>query len=109
MSYTVRLTSSAEADLRNLFDYISLNSGKERASAAVARISGLFKPMAAHPESGQVPPELQELGITGFRQLVEPPCRLIYSVNVELHAVYVLVIADGRRDFSSLLQRRLLS
>lgn len=108
MKYSVYLTRSAETDLRNLYDYISHRSGRERAAAAVTQISELFTLMASHPESGLAPRELQQLGITEFRQLARPPWRMIYSIDSDSNTVYVLVIADGRRDFSALLQQRLL-
>jgi toxin ParE1/3/4 len=53
-----------------------------------------------------VPGELETLGIREFRQLLFAPYRLIYRIAAD--SVYVLVIADGRRDMQTLLERRLL-
>jgi toxin ParE1/3/4 len=41
-----------------------------------------------------------------YREISFKPYRIIYRVMAE--NVYVLVIADGRRDMQALLQRRLL-
>ena len=49
----------------------------------------------------------QRLGIRDFRQILLPPYRLIYRVMDG--TVFILLIADGRRDVQALLERRLLS
>ena len=46
------------------------------------------------------------MGIREFRELFFKPYRIIYRIVGR--NVYVLLIADGRRDFQTLLQRRLL-
>jgi toxin ParE1/3/4 len=46
------------------------------------------------------------LGLREFRQVLFKPYRMIYRVME--NNVYVLLIADGRRDMQKLLQRRLL-
>jgi toxin ParE1/3/4 len=46
------------------------------------------------------------IGLREYREILGKPYRIIYRVMAE--NVYVLVIADGRRDMQALLQRRLL-
>ncbi|MDE0103485.1 MAG: type II toxin-antitoxin system RelE/ParE family toxin [Bryobacterales bacterium] len=46
------------------------------------------------------------IGIREYREVFVKPYRIIYRVTAE--TVYVLLIADGRRDMQSLLLRRLL-
>jgi len=62
--------------------------------------------LAAFPDRGSHPKELQALGIREYRQTFSKPHRLIYRVIGR--QVFIYVIADGRRDMQSLLQRRLL-
>ena len=50
--------------------------------------------------------ELLDIGVRECREVFFKPYRTIYRVIGE--TVYVLVIADGRRDMRSLLERRLL-
>ena len=45
-------------------------------------------------------------GIREYREIFFKPYRIIYRVME--NNVYVLAIADGRRDMRTLLQRRLL-
>ncbi|HDR16533.1 MAG TPA: hypothetical protein ENN79_13840, partial [Desulfobacteraceae bacterium] len=53
------------------------------------------------------PKELLALGIREYREIFFKPYRIIYRVMDK--NVYVLLIADGRRDMQTLLQRRLLA
>ena len=107
MNAKVRFTKGAEADLLEVRRYIRKRDGAVRAREALDRLKETIMLLETQPEAGPVPEELASLGITEYRQLVSPPFRVIYML-VDDH-VYVLVIADGRRDFQSLLKRRLLA
>jgi toxin ParE1/3/4 len=51
-------------------------------------------------------PELREIGVTEYREVVRKPYRIVYfTVGRQ---VYVVAILDGRRDLEDLLARRLL-
>ena len=63
--------------------------------------------LTVHPERGTYPKELSALGIQEYRQTFFKPYRVIYRITGQ--AVYIVLIADGRRDMQSLLIRRLLS
>lgn len=106
MKAKVHFTKGAEADLREISRYILKRDGADRAREAINRLQDAILLLESQPEAGSVPAELAPLGITDYRQLVSPPFRIIYT-QVGDH-VYVLVVADGRRDFQSLLKWRLL-
>jgi toxin ParE1/3/4 len=65
-----------------------------------------FKGLSESPERGSYPKELLTLGIREYRQIFFKPYRVIYRIMGD--RAYVLLIADGRRDMETLLQRRLL-
>lgn len=102
----VFLTAGAERDLAELRDRMAALRGTDAGEALLDRMLARIEALERFPHRGSVPPELDALGIADFRQLVDPPFRLIY--RVQDGAVYVLLIADGRRDFRTLLERRLL-
>ena len=58
------------------------------------------------PHRGAIPAELERLGIGDFRQTLLAPYRIVYRVVAD--SVYIMLIADGRRDLQALLERRLL-
>ena len=67
---------------------------------------GLFFSLSENPGRGAYPKELLAVGLREYREIFFKPYRIIYRVIAE--NVYVMVIADGRRDMQTLLQRRLL-
>lgn len=58
------------------------------------------------PERGNIPKELERLGIKEFRELHYKPYRVIYRIRARQVVVYCVL--DGRRDMQTLLQQRLL-
>ena len=106
MSYQVFLTDDAAYDLEDIYRYISFHDAPEKADYVLDKIEELFSSLADNPERGAYPNELLAVGLREYREIYFKPYRIIYRV-IEQH-VYVMVIADGRRDMQSLLQRRLL-
>ncbi len=62
--------------------------------------------LSHYSERGAHSREFLALGICDFRHAQFPPYRMIYRVLGK--QVFLLVVADGRRDFQTLLERRLL-
>ena len=106
MSFAVFLTDDAARDLEELYDYIARHDAEEKAAYVLDLIEKDVNSLADQPHRGTYPGELLELGIRDFREVFFKPYRIIYRVMDK--RVYVLLIADGRRDMQTLLQRRLL-
>ena len=106
MSFQVFLTDDAAYDLQDLYDYIESHDLPEKADYVLDKIEEAFSSLADNPERGAYPNELVAVGLREYREIYFKPYRIIYRI-IAKH-VYVMVIADGRRDMQSLLQRRLL-
>jgi toxin ParE1/3/4 len=106
MSYQVFLTDDASCDLEELFDYIEAYDTLEKADYVVDKIEEAFSSLSDNPERGAYAKELLAVGLREYREVYFKPYRIIYRI-IARH-VYVMVIADGRRDMQILLQRRLL-
>jgi toxin ParE1/3/4 len=106
MSFAVFLTNDAAGDLDELYDYPVLQDGPQKADYVLDQIAKAFSRLTEFPDRGVYPKELRALGIIEYREIFFKPYRIIYRV-IEKN-VYVLLIADGRRDLQALLQRRLL-
>ena len=106
MSSTVFLTADASRDLEEIYQYIARHDAPEKAEQVLSKIERSIKNLSKYPERGVYPKELLSLGIRDYREVFFKPYRLIYRVIND--RVYVLLIADGRRDMQTLLQRRLL-
>jgi toxin ParE1/3/4 len=107
MAFAVFLTNDVAMDLDEIHDYIAVHDAPREADYVLDRMEKVFSKMTEFPERGAYPTELKALGIREYREVLFKPYRVIYRV-IE-NNVYVMLIADGRRDMQSLLQRRLLS
>lgn len=106
MSYTVFLTDDAASDLEDLYDYLESHDEPEKADYVLNKIEAAFQSLADNPERGTYPNELLAIGLREYREIYFKPYRIIYRVVA--NNVFIMVIADGRRDMQALLQRRLL-
>ncbi len=106
MSFRVQLTDDAARDLEAICDYIDRHDSPARADHVLERIERTFQALSEHPQRGSYPRELLDVGVREYREVFFKPYRIIYRVIGD--TVFVLVIADGRRDMQTLLQRRLL-
>ena len=106
MGLPVFLTDDAAQDLEEIVEYIAEHDSPAKADHVLDRIESAIGTLSHHPHRGAYPKELLELGIHEYRQVFFKPYRIIYRVCAD--TVYIYLIADGRRDMQSLLQRRLL-
>ncbi|RJR41105.1 MAG: type II toxin-antitoxin system RelE/ParE family toxin [Deltaproteobacteria bacterium] len=107
MSWKVLLTADAGRDLEDLYDYINVHDVPGKADHVLERLEQAFTGLSENPHRGAYPKELLSIGIREYREIFFKPYRIIYRV-VD-NNVFVLLIADGRRDMQTLLQRRLLA
>ena len=106
MMYQVFLTDDASRDLEELYDHIEFHDAPEKADYVLDQVEEVFSSLSENPERGAYPKELLAAGLREYREIYFKPYRIIYRVIAE--NVYVMVVADGRRDMQTLLQRRLL-
>lgn len=105
----VIVTDGAERDLNGIYRRRLTQRGPDGLDGAEAVLDELLaaiEGLAQFPERGPVPPELDALGIRTYRQLSLPPWRIIYRAGDG--SVMVMLVADSRRDFRTLLEERLL-
>ena len=98
--------TALKRDLETIYDFIAENDTQANANYVLDKLMEVAASLAAYPERGAYPKELLALGIREYREVFFKPYRIIYRVIGKV--VHVMLIADGRRDIQSLLQRRLL-
>ena len=106
---SVVITRDAERDLQDIFEFIATHDSLARAVAALTQIERVVESVESLGKQsmrGAVVPELAALGMQHYRQLIARPYRVIYHKR-DAH-VFVVLIADARRDMQTLLQQRLL-
>ena len=107
MPFEVFLTADAARDLDEIYQYIALHDAPGKAEHVLTGIEKAFDSLSETPDRGVTPKELLDLGIRDYREIFFKPYRVIYRVFGNV--VHVFLIADGRRDMQTLLQRRLLN
>jgi plasmid stabilization system protein ParE len=98
-------TAVAAGDLERIAYYLAGESPL-RAATIIARSVERAESLASLPNRGRTPPELRSIGDRTWRELQEPPWRIIYRRRedvVQIHAVL-----DGRRNLEDILMERLL-
>jgi toxin ParE1/3/4 len=107
MPFEVLLTEDANRDLEEIYAYVAEHDSPGKAEDLLGRIEEVIERLSTYPDRGSYPKELSVLGIREYRQTFFKPYRIIYRVVSK--RVYIYLIADGRRDFQTLLARRLLA
>ncbi|MFW2374821.1 MAG: type II toxin-antitoxin system RelE/ParE family toxin [Gammaproteobacteria bacterium] len=103
--YQVRLTSEAEKDIEDIYDYIAKKDTLQNAEHVLDKLQQLILTLDETPERGHYPPELSRQGIKEFREVIFKTYRVICEVAGNKAIVHLCV--DGRRDMKTLLERRL--
>lgn len=98
-------TNEAGLDLEEIIEYIS----QDKITSAIS----LYKTIKSkclllknNPDKYRIVPELFDLGITNFREIVHSPYRIIYRIT--LQEVHIIAVVDSRRDFETFIFNRLL-
>ena len=104
--HEVLLTQDAQADLQDLYEYISEHDAPLKADAVLNKLEALIASLSHFPERGAVTNELRDIGIRDYREVYFKPYRVIYRLIDA--KVFVYLIVDGRRDMQTLLTQRLM-
>jgi toxin ParE1/3/4 len=106
MAYAVVLTTDAAREVRDIDAYIAWRDSVEAACSVVEGLGQVVAGLGENPQWGNYPKELLALGVQEFREMHFKPYRVIYRVIDK--TVYILCVADGRRNIQRLLLHRLL-
>ena len=108
-TWKVAFTRQADVDILEIFAFIAERDGADAAEAVLEKFIAARDSLRELPDRGRIPPELERVNIFSFREIQVRPYRVVYQVNNATHEVYIHVVADGRRNFTELLKKRLFS
>ena len=103
--FEVLWTKSAEYDLEIIIEYIKLDSvsiAKEIFFELIKECENLYY----FPQRKRVVPELQQIGIFKYREIIYKRWRVIFKIEKE--KVYILLVADSSRNLEDILFQRLM-
>ncbi|MEX2178201.1 MAG: type II toxin-antitoxin system RelE/ParE family toxin [Gemmatimonadaceae bacterium] len=104
-SHQVRWTEGAARDLEAIAEYVANDFG-QRAAELRSHLVDAAESLGRHPARGRVVPELHDLGVDLWRELVVGNYRIMY--RIQSRRVLVSVVLDGRRDVEHVLLERLI-
>jgi toxin ParE1/3/4 len=104
-AYQVRWSAGAIEDVAAIAEHVERES-PERAAEEHDELIAAAAQLAALPMRGRVVPELHEMGIDLWRELIVGPYRILY--RVQSRRVLVSLVLDGRRDIEHVLLEHLI-
>lgn len=103
--FTVRWTEQATEDLEEIGVSVARRSATS-ARRVLSRLETRASKLSTLALRGRVVPELEPFGIRQWRELIEAPYRIVYSLDG--HRVNVMAVLDARRDLQDELLLRLI-
>jgi addiction module RelE/StbE family toxin len=105
MSFAVYWTDTAQADFTNIVEYIYRDS-PQNARNVFGIIKEQAKSLVTYPNRGRIVPELHDIGVMYYRELIIERWRLVYRVDGM--SVFVMAVIDARQNAEDVLFCRLV-
>jgi toxin ParE1/3/4 len=99
-------TEAALQDMESILGYIFAHDSLAAAERIHARLLAAVETLTDNPERCRIVPELDKIGISDFRELINRPYRICFRVHGS--QVVLVSILDGRRDLEQILLDRAL-
>jgi len=106
MTRQVKWSFDAKTDLVEIVSYIKEASGPKVARQVYDRISDKISKCTDYSESYRVVPELQEIGVLEYREIIESPWRIFFRATEE--EIRIVSVIDGRRNVEDILYKKIM-
>ncbi len=103
--FEVIWTKNAQFDLESIIEYIKIDS-VDIAKKIFFEKKKECENLHYLPEKKRVVPELQQIGILKYREIIHEKYRIIFKIDNT--KVYVLLVVDSRRNLEDILFQRLI-
>jgi toxin ParE1/3/4 len=103
--FEVIWTKNAQFDLESIIEYIKIDS-VDIAKKIFFEIKKECANLHYFPQRKRVVPELQQIGILKYREIIYERWRIIFKIDNT--KVYVLLVVDSRRNLEDILFQRLI-
>ncbi len=105
-TFQVAWTRTAVRDLEELLDDVAADRGADQARRTYEHLRRAIASLTTMPRRCRQVPELRDLGLAEYREVVDRPYRLVFRI-VDRQVV-ILAVLDSRRDLEELLVQRAL-
>lgn len=103
--FKVFWTFAASQDLESIVDFVARDS-PQAARRILRNLRKRAETLKTFPGRGRLVPELADIGLHLYRELLVTPWRIVYRISN--NTVYVMMVIDGRRNAEDLLLERLV-
>lgn len=103
--FEVIWTKNAQFDLESIIEYIKTDS-VNIAKKIFFEIKKECENLHYFPQRKRVVPELQQIGILKYREIIYERWRIIFKMDST--KVYILLVVDSRRNLEDILFKRLV-
>ncbi len=103
--FEVIWTKSAQFDLESIIEYIKTDS-LTTAKKIFFEIKKECDELYCSPQRKRIVPELQQIGILKYREIIHKRWRIIYKIDNK--KVYILLVVDSSRNLEDVLFQRLI-
>ena len=103
--FEVIWTKNAQFDLEQIIEYIKIDS-QDVAKKIFFEIKKECENLYYFPRKKRIVPELQQIGILKYREIIYKRWRIIYKIDST--KVYVLLVVDSSRNLEDILFQRLI-
>lgn len=105
MNFSVFWTDTAQGDLSALVEHIYPDS-PQNAREIFHTIRKRAESLNQFPQRGRVVPELADIGLFIYRELIIERWRLIYKIDKD--QIFVMALFDSRQNMEDILFQRLI-
>jgi plasmid stabilization system protein ParE len=102
--FDITWTRTAVRDLEEILEYLAAERGADQALAVYETLRHGIASLATMPRRCRQVPELHDIGLLEYREIIEHPYRLLFRIAAG--QIAILAILDSRRDLEELLIRR---
>lgn len=103
--FEVIWTKNAQFDLEQIIEYIKIDS-QNVAKKIFFEIKKECENLYYFPGRKRIVPELQQIGILKYREIIYKRWRIIYKIDST--KIYVLLVVDSSRNLEDILFQRLI-
>lgn len=102
--FDITWARTAVRDLDEILDYLAAERGADQALQLYEALRHAIASLTTMPRRCRQVPELLDLGLFEYREIVTRPYRLVFRIIDR--EVVILAILDSRRDLEELLIQR---